>query len=393
MLKQVFDREQLSKALTPNDIWQWNLLPDYGDVETAIAHTVQYWKSHDFVLSLLEEKKIKGKAVFIPSTMEDFFSIKLLDRFIRRIYKVRQSDRNRIIRQINTLLKDSGDYHVLRLDIKNCYETIPFQSLINKFESELILAPECIKMLNAISADLLGNHNMLGLPRGLSISPTLAELYLEELDKNIMSNPNVIYSARYVDDIIVLTPAGKQEKVQSDIVSAMTELGLSLNDNTEKYYSGPSKSAMFNYLGYLIKVESKKDKPNKVDLHISRSKLDKLKSRIMMVFLDHKKQRNILLLKRRIEYLCMLKSVRKSKNGDLLAGLANNYRYVTDEFDCLKTVDGFLCQQLSDPRFSLTQNEQAQVKRISIYGNTRKRNVGKFSKNQTLQIMRVWKNA
>lgn len=147
MLKQVFDIEQLSKALTSSDVWQWDLLSGYGDVETAVNHTVQYWKLHNLALSSLETETVKNKLVFIPAKMEDAFAIKLLDRFVRRIYKVRQSDRNRIVRQLITLLKDSGNYHVLRLDIKNCYETIPFENLINKFEDDLILAPNCIKLL------------------------------------------------------------------------------------------------------------------------------------------------------------------------------------------------------------------------------------------------------
>lgn len=393
MLKQVFDREQLAKVLTSSDVWQWGLLSDYGDVKTAIDHTIQYWKTNNITLSSLETRSVKSKSVFIPAKMEDDFAIKLLDRFIRRIYKVRQSDRNRIVRQLITLLKDSGNYHVLRLDVKDCYETIKFEYIINKFEDELILAPECIKLLNGIHSDLCRNHGMHGLPRGLSISPTLAELYLEPLDKKVASNPDVIYSARYVDDIIVLTPAGKQSGVQTYVEDLMNKMELSLNNNPGKYYSNPSCSAEFDYLGYSIKVESKNNKPNDVILKISRLKLNKIRSRIAISFCDHKKQKNISLLKRRLEYLCMLKRVRKGKNGDLLAGLAHNYQYVTDGFECLKSLDGFLCQQLASHRFGLNQQEQKIIKKISIYGNARKRNIGKFSKKQTAQIILAWQNA
>ncbi|PIE46666.1 MAG: hypothetical protein CSA42_07335 [Gammaproteobacteria bacterium] len=392
MLKQVFDTDQLSKALSSSDVWQWDLLSSYRDVETAVDHTVQYWKSHNLTLSSLETRTVKSKPVFIPANMKDAFAIKLLDRFIRRIYKVRQSDRNRIIRQLITLLKDSGKYHVLRLDIKDCYETIQLKHLINKFENELILAPECVKLLNGIHSDLRTNHGMYGLPRGLSISPTLAELYLEMLDKKVASHPNVIYSARYVDDIIIITPASKEECVKTDIEAFMNEMGLNLNNNTNKYYSGPSHSAEFDYLGYSIKVEPIKNKPNKVTLKISQSKLNKIKSRIVISFCDHKKQNNISLLKRRLEYICMLKTVRKGKNGDLLAGLAHNYQYVTDGFDCLRPIDGFLCHQLANPRYGLSQQEQDKIKKISIYGNAKKRSIGKFTRKKAAQINRVWKN-
>lgn len=393
MLKQVFDREQLSKTLTSSDVWQWNLLSIFGDVETAIDHTIKYWKSRNITLSSLKTRTVKSKPVFIAAEMEDDFAIKLLDRFIRQIYKVRQSDRNRIIRQLITILKDSGNYHVLRLDIKDCYESIRLENLINKFEDELILAPECIKLLNNLRDDLHKNHGIYGLPRGLSVSSTLAELYLEALDKKLSTHPDVIYSARYVDDIIVLTPAGKESSVQTDVECLMSEIGLSLNKNTDKYYSKPSYSAEFDYLGYSIKVVPVNGKSNKVTVKISNKKLDKIRTRIAISFCDHKKQSNIFLLKRRLEYLCMLKCVRKGKNGDLLAGIAHHYQYVTDGFDCLRSLDGFLCQQVANPRFRLTQQEQDKIKKISIYGNTKKRNVGKFSKRQTVQIMQVWKNA
>lgn len=363
------------------------------NVEIAMDNIVQYWKSHNLTLSSLDTRVVKNKLVFIPAKMEDAFAIKLLDRFVRRIYKVRQSDRNRIVRQLKILLRDSGDYHVFRLDIKNCYENISFKSIINKFEDDLILVPECMKLLNDIHIYIQSNYNILGLPRGLSISPTLAELYLESLDKKILTHPDVIYSARYVDDIIIFASTDKIKCVKKDVQCFIGEKGLHINDEPLKYYCGSSRSANFDYLGYSIQVESRKNKPNKVNLKISQPKLNKLKSRIAISFCDHKRQNNIELLKRRLEYLCMLKRVRNGKNGDLLAGLAHNYQYVTDDFECLKPLDGFLCQQLANPRFGLNQQEQDKIKKISIYGNAQKRNVGKFTKKKTAQIMRVWKNA
>lgn len=393
MLKQVFDKEQLSKALRSSDVWQWDLLSGYGNVETAVNHTVQYWNSSNLYLSPLEKRIVKGKAVFIPTKMEDAFAIKLLDRFIRRIYKVRQSDRNRIIRQLITLLRDSGNYHVLRLDIKNCYETIPFNKLINKFKEDMILAPSCMKLLDDIHSHLLINHGIQGLPRGLSISPTLAEIYMESIDKKVALHPDVIYTARYVDDIIIITSVCAESSVENYITNIINDNNLYINNNTNKYYSGLSRSDKFDYLGYSINVENIKDKPNKVNLTISLPKLNKIKSKIAISFINHKKQNNIFLLKRRLEYLSVLKIVKKGKNGNLLAGLAHNYQYVTDNFECLKPIDGFICQQLANPRYGLSQLEQGKIKKISIYGNVKNRKTGKFTKKKAAQIMRLWKNA
>ncbi|EIZ1042036.1 RNA-directed DNA polymerase [Vibrio parahaemolyticus] len=392
MLKQVFSREQLSKVVSPTDVRRWNLLSEFGDVDTALEQTIGYWEGSGLALSPINAKLINGKTVYTPSRVEDSFAIKLVDRFVRRIYKVRQSDRNRIVKQVITLLKDSGDYHVLRVDIKKCYESILFDNIISKLQNDLILSPECMNLLNDISRQLKDRFNFTGLPRGLSISPTLAELYLEDFDKKIAESNDVIYSARYVDDIILITTNNKKNIVIDFLVEILSEMGLKLNGDDNKNFSGSSINANFDYLGYSISVIPKKDKPNQVNVTISESKLKKLKSRIIISLHENSKNKDISLLKRRVEFLSLLKTVKKGKNGNLLAGIAHNYQYTTDNFECLKSIDGFLINQLQNPRFGLTLPEVNKIKSISFYGNAVKRNIGKFSRKKTTKIMQIWKD-
>ncbi|HCG8031789.1 RNA-directed DNA polymerase [Vibrio parahaemolyticus] len=392
MLKQVFSREQLSKVVSPTDVRRWNLLSEFGDVDTALEQTIGYWEGSGLALSPINAKLINGKTVYTPSRVEDSFAIKLVDRFVRRIYKVRQSDRNRIVKQVITLLKDSGDYHVLRVDIKKCYESILFDNIISKLQNDLILSPECMNLLNDISRQLKDRFNFTGLPRGLSISPTLAELYLEDFDKKIAASNDVIYSARYVDDIILITTNNKKNIVIDFLVEILSEMGLKLNGDDNKNFSGSSINANFDYLGYSISVIPKKDKPNQVNVTISESKLKKLKSRIIISLHENSKNKDISLLKRRVEFLSLLKTVKKGKNGNLLAGIAHNYQYTTDNFECLKSIDGFFINQLQNPRFGLTLPEVNKIKSISFYGNAVKRNIGKFSRKKTTKIMQIWKD-
>ncbi|MCV3284125.1 antiviral reverse transcriptase Drt3a [Aeromonas veronii] len=392
MLKQTFDKEQLVKILTPADVYKWRLLSQHGSIDTAIVNISNHWRRSELSLSPLKSTLVKRKKVFSASIAEDDLSIRLLDRFIRRIYKVRQSDRNRIIRQLLSLLKDSGKYHVIRLDIKDCYESIPFQKLITKMEDDLILSPECMKILRQISTWLKSIHNYDGLPRGLSISPTLAELYLEKLDNEISASPSVIYSARYVDDIVILVPQGQELDVEKHIDAIANEMGFEFNKTSSKYFSGPSSQANFDFLGYSIQVSPANNKPNKVMARISSSKLNKIKTRIITCLSDYKRQNNFSLLKRRLEYLSMLKIVKKGRNGNLLAGIAHNYQYVTDEFECLKSIDGFLLHHLNSARFQLSLHQLNAINKITFYGNVRNKKVGNFSRIKTIQIMQVWKD-
>lgn len=392
MLKQSFDKEQLVKILTPADVYKWRLLSLHGSIDTAMVNIANHWRQSNLSLSPLKNTIVKRKAVFSASVAEDDLSIRLLDRFIRRIYKVRQSDRNRIIRQLLSLLKDSGKYHVIRLDIKDCYESIPFQNIITKMEDDLILSPECMKILRQISLELQNAHNTYGLPRGLAISPTLAELYLETLDNEISTLPNVIYSARYVDDIIIIVPQGQELDVENHIDTIADKMGFQLNKTSSKYFSGPSSQANFDYLGYSIQVNPVNNKPNNVTATISTSKLNKIKNRIITCLSDYKRQNNLNLLKRRLEYLSMLKTVKKGKNGNLLAGIAHNYQYVTDEFECLKSIDGFLIHHLKSARFSFNAAQLNAINKITFYGNVKNKKVGNFSRIKTIQIMQVWKD-
>ena len=113
----------------------------------------------------------------------------------------------------------------------------------------------------------------------------------------------------------------------------------------------------------------------------------------MKSFIDYKVNQNIQLLKRRLEYISMLKVVKKGKNGNLLGGIAQNYQFVTDDFECLKDVNNFVHQQKHNPRFNMSSNNKKTIDKMSIYSDVKYKKIGNFTKSQTIQIMRIWKNA
>ena len=392
MLKQSFTKESLVKILTSSDVWRWGLVQNYGSIDAAVRYISEHWKNNGLKISELKSTTLKKNNIFNVTRPEDDFAIRLLDRFIRRIYKVRQSDRTKIVKQVSTLLHDSGDHHIIRLDIKNCFESIKLKALIDKFEDDLILAPECLKLLKAINHNLIKNYNTHGLPRGLSISPTLAELYLETLDKELASNPHIIYSARYVDDIILFIPSNSEEIVKVAINTILKKLGLTINTDLEKYYSNPTKNASFDYLGYSIQVSTQKNKENRVCISISNSKINKIKHRIVKSLINYKKTKNISLLKQRLEYLSMLKTVKKGPNGHLLAGIAYNYQLVTDNFESLKTIDGLFLNQIKEARFSIPILDRLRIEKISFFSNAKNKKIANFTKNKTSEIMEIWIN-
>jgi hypothetical protein len=232
-----------------------------------------------------------------------------------------------------------------------------------------------------------------GLPRGLAISPTLAELYLEPIDKYIKGEEGVIYATRYVDDFFILVDKTKEDKLKDNLKLKLNRIGLNLNEEQHKQYIGSSKNAEFNYLGYAIRVKPVVRKANKVDLTISKHKLDKIKQKVAISLNEHKNSPNIKLPKQRLTYLTVLKIIKKNNNGALLGGLAYNYRYVSDEFNCLKTIDGFLMKMINHSRFSFSHAEKTTLSKTSFYSSVSKKQQGKFTRSKASKISRVWKDA
>lgn len=391
MLKQTFDYTAITRVLTSKDVWRWNIWKNFNDKENSLLALSDSIKAKSYNISPLKSQIKRNKPTYQATDVEDAISIKLLDRYIRRIYKVRQSDRGQIIKQVATLLKDSGDYYILRLDIEKCYESMEFSRVVDKLNNDMILDPNCLKLLNSIFSHC-NQSGIQGLPRGLAISPTLSELYLEPIDKFIKQFRGVIYYTRYVDDLFILIDKNTKDNFLNKLKEKLQSISLYLNNNSEKKYIEPSRNACFDYLGYSFEVIAQKQKANQVNMTISAVKLNKIKQKIAKSFSEYKKTSNFSLLKQRLNYLTVIKVIKKSENGILLGGIAYNYRFVSDQFKCLRKLDGFLNKMINTPSYAFSSEQISTLSKVSFYGSVSNKKQGKFSKTKAYVINQVWKN-
>ena len=146
----------------------------------------------------------KPKNVFVAKkTASTYFSLKQLQRNIRRLYKVRQGNRHQIVCQLRELLSDSFPKYILRTDISSFYESIPRKDLLKKLQDDPLLTLASKKKIIRILTEykkLTGQD--VGLPRDIGVSTYLAELYMRDVDSAIQYYQGVSYYARYVDDIV-----------------------------------------------------------------------------------------------------------------------------------------------------------------------------------------------
>lgn len=392
MLKQLFDKSSILKVFSAKDIWRWKVIEQFNDSEQAAKQIAALWQKEGIKIQPLRTINVKGKTAYRTQTLEDTLALKLVDRYIRRIYKVRQSDRNRMVKQLITLLKDPGNFTFIRFDIKNCYESISFRKVITKLKDDLILSPACIQVLEQV-AELTENTGQTGLPRGLPISTTLAELYLETLDKKLAKSECIIYCARYVDDCIAVTPSDQSSKTQNFIKKTLDEIELELNEDKSSVYQVNQVCDSIELLGYSLTSKSRSgNKSNNVVVSISERKLKKIKTRIVLSLLDYKQDYStskFKLLKDRIYYLSTLRVVKKSRNGYLLAGNAYNYA-LTSDYSSLKKLDRFYHGLIIRNQNIFTAKDYNDLRKISFYGNAKQKVVMDITRIKASRIQQVW---
>lgn len=390
MLKQVFDRDAIAKSLSKRDVWKWSLWDNRADYEERLNDLVKTIELKDREVSPFAEFTHKRKKTYQASNAEDVISIRLLDRSLRRLYKIKQPDRNKIVCQIKSLLKDTSDLSVIRLDIDGCYENINFESLIERIERDMLLSPDNLKLLKSIG-EMCITQKIEGVPRGISISPTLTEIYLEQVDNKIRGMEGVAYYSRYVDDFFMIVKSDLSKQVISLIEELLKEISLALNYEGEKHFVGAVRDVDFTYLGYRFSTESRRKKPNKVELSISDHKIKRICTKIALAFSQYKKDQDFSMLNQRINYLASLRIIKEHENGNLLGGIAYSYQYVTDGFDSLRQVDGFYNSLIGSSQIA----DSAKIKKLrekSFFGSVRANKKAIFTKTKAKYITRVWKH-
>lgn len=391
MLKQIYNKAAVAKTVCKQDVWKWDLWDNRDEQEYVTNSIANSIMEGNFKISPFKESLHRGKRTYQASSFEDLISIRLLDKYIRRIYKVKQSDRNQIIKQVKTLLRDSSDLDVIKIDIKKCYESIPKDRIIRKIENDMILAPHSKWLLSSIFQQC-ENQKIEGLPRGISVSATLAELYLEDIDKFIKGQRAVIYSKRYVDDFLIISESSQSDALLKNLDIKLSSLGLELNKKSDKFKKMKITNSEFNFLGYKFQTSPIRNKPNKVQVRIADEKISKIKRKVALCFIQFKKDKNFKLLSQRINYLATVRIAKKHDNGTLLGGTRYSYQHVNNSFECLRSVDGFYLNLMKEKRFNLNKRQLIELSKKSFYGYAKNKKISKFTVNKIFIITRIWKN-
>ena len=177
------------------------------------------------------------------------------------------------LREVDRLLKE-GFTWVVDADLKSYFDTIPHERLMERVE-ERVSDGRVLDLLRGwLKADILKGLDrwtpVEGSPQGAVISPLLANIYLDPLDRLVAERGYPM--VRYADDFVILTRSRAEAEAALALVKAwVASNGLMLHPDKTRLANCRKTGNGFEFLGYRFESGRR---------YVRKKSLDKLKETI-----------------------------------------------------------------------------------------------------------------
>jgi RNA-directed DNA polymerase len=156
---------------------------------------------------------------------------------------------------VDELLK-SGLVHVVDVDIKGYFDSIPHQRLMELVKERIADGRVCKLIESFLKQQVMETMGSIeaeerdeGTPQGGVISPLLANIYLNPLDHLMSKSGHEM--VRYADDMVILCPSAEAaENVLQKLREWSAQAGLELHPEKTKIVDMGQPKAHFDFLGY-----------------------------------------------------------------------------------------------------------------------------------------------
>lgn len=394
------------RLLQRRDVIRYDLGETATDYAAKLDEAAASIAGTGFELSPFRRYELSHGVAISPSCLADDFALRKLNDNIKRVFNIKPVDRNRIIPQVKILLGETGEFWLQKLDLKKFFESIDRQEILKIICDDSRLSYESKKILEKVLVcpDVLRGT---GLPRGLSLSSTLSEIYMQKFDTTCRMLDNCYFYTRYVDDIIILF---HEEPV--DIISKLTvDLPPGVSFNEEKSMPlhrpkiGPIVAPMgqnsVTYLGYEFSfISTNQNKPSTLQVGIAPKKIKKIKTRVALSLFDFCKNKNYALLKNRLKFLASNYLISQNNgSGNLYAGIYYNHSMIDEarQLDLVE-IDKFIRHSVFAKNGSLgkrlglllTTEQKRELCQFSLLHGYQQKIVRTFDPGQFYEIKSIW---
>ena len=190
------------------------------------------------------------------NVIEQIFEMKFLDCSYG--YRPNKSAQQ-AVRQMKEYI-EQGYVWVIDADIKKFFDSVDHKLLMD-FVAEEISDGNVLNLVESwlktgVMNEGKRDETMVGTPQGGVISPLLANIYLNEMDKEITETGS-IRVVRYADDFVILCKTKEDaERMMQQVKEILTWLKLRLNETKTRTVNAKKES--FHFLGFKLKMRSGK---------------------------------------------------------------------------------------------------------------------------------------
>lgn len=230
------------------------------DIESNIKIINRKVNNNTYKFTPYKEKLInKGRdkvprVISIP-TIRDKVTLAILHKILSNAFAgdINLEIVQTVISKVKTTMNNSNYNYFIKIDIEKFYDNINHDMLISKVRRK-VRKKELINLIsNAIKTPTISPptskpyiQNKRGVPQGLSISNILANIYLNQLDKNFNNQHEFAYF-RYVDDVLIICNKDHKEKIENKLEKHINSLELKYNKDKKQH---GLLSQEFSFLGY-----------------------------------------------------------------------------------------------------------------------------------------------
>lgn len=179
----------------------------------------------------------------------------------------------------------SGCKELIETDIEDCFGTIPHSELLDMVARRVVDGKILWLIKLFLKAGVMENKGISkddkGTPQGGIISPLLANIYLDNIDKGWKSINNVARLIRYADDLVIITKY-KAEGYKVKLEQIVRGMKLRLKAKKTRVIN-PNKEG-FDFLGYrFVRAVNRKTSKMSTYYFPSTKAVNAIKERIRQV--------------------------------------------------------------------------------------------------------------
>jgi hypothetical protein len=337
----------------------------------------------------------------IPNQLHLILPMKQASAVLREAIGSAPQSRNSIVRALQSSLKKEYPHGVIRLDIKSFFDSIPHDLLLQK----LARARKIDSITTSLTKQLLSefaerSFSQQGVPQGVGLSSQLAEFYLADLDRSIRTQSGVVFYARYVDDIIIVTESPRfVETVWDRIQSALDDLGLELHPTKQQKVIAEDKggyngNAVLEYLGYEFRNNGK------LETKLTDKRFKRQIAKIEQAFDAWAKNASSALnpntgadglLVDRIRYLTSNTKLHYSKSH-VAIGIYFSNSALNPESPQLRSLDARLNWLIKKHSAQMSIKTRSKLESLSFVNGFKNRTFARFNQHRAERIVKCWEN-